>query len=85
MPAQDAPAGEWQCAVKCHTAVAVPHIVYDLSDVFSFYVIFEITKLLKVIFSGCQAFRLYFVLTYILRSVPRVNRMLYALLSLRDV
>ena len=57
MPAQDAPAGEWQCAVKCHTAVAVPHIVYDLSDVFSFYVIFEITKLLKVIFSGCQALR----------------------------
>ena len=55
------------------------------SDVFSFYVIFEITKLLKVIFSGCQALRLYFVLTYILRSVPRVNRMLYALLSLRDV
>ena len=63
MPAQDAPAGERQCAVKCHTAVAVPHIEYDLSDVFSFYVIFEITKLLKVIFSGCQAFRLYFVLT----------------------
>ena len=56
MPAQDAPAGECQCAVKCHTAVAVPHIVYDLSDVFSFYVIFEITKLLKVIFSGCQAY-----------------------------
>ena len=58
MPAQDAPAGEWQCPVKCHTAVAVPYIVYDLSDVFSFYVIFEITKLLKVIFSSCQALNL---------------------------